>query len=125
MPSSLIFFHRPGFNLENAVDLLMSHVLAIHPQGGKTVITWGDGPQLRLYFANGEDVEHEAEEIGIGTSYADNIKACDARFEIAFDDLDEVLDEINTLIEVQVTLQEATKGFLFNSWNGQLTPPDA
>ena len=38
--------------------------------------------------------------------------------------LDTALDEINTLIEVQCTLQDATAGYLFNSWNGKLSAPE-
>jgi len=44
--------------------------------------------------------------------------------EIGIADLDEVLDEINTLIEVQCTLQDATSGYLFNSWNGEVSGPE-
>jgi hypothetical protein len=43
------------------------------------------------------------------------------RFEVLIDDLDEALDEINTLIEVQVALMNATQGFLFNTWIGEVT----
>ena len=49
----------------------------------------------------------------------------DAQFEITFGDLDEVLDEINTLIEVQATLQGATHGYQYNAWNRQWSAPDA
>lgn len=38
-------------------------------------------------------------------------------------DLDAALDEINTLMEVQVALQEASEGFLFLPWNGNLSEP--
>ena len=74
----------------------------------------------RVSFASGTDVQQESQEI----SANEELKQCDKRFQISFDDLDEVLDEINTLIEVQITLQNATRGFLWNSWNGQLTAPE-
>lgn len=44
--------------------------------------------------------------------------------EILIDDLDGVLDEINTLIEVQGTLQDVTRGFLFNTRNCVLSGPE-
>ena len=46
-----------------------------------------------------------------------------ARFEIEFDNLDEALYEINTLMEVQAALQDASSGLLFLPWNGNLSAP--
>ena len=51
------------------------------------------------------------------------MRTLDARFEIAIDDLDEALDEINTLIDVQSALQEVSNGYLFLPWNGHLSEP--
>ena len=34
-------------------------------------------------------------------------------------DLDAALDEFNTLVFVQEALEDATGGFLFNTWNGR------
>jgi hypothetical protein len=51
------------------------------------------------------------------------LSQCAARIEITFDDLEEVRTEIDTLIEVQETLQDATQGFIFNAWNRKLAPP--
>ena len=65
----------------------------------------------------------EAAEIGAGTAHEDALRGCDARFEIGIDDLDAALDEINTLIEVQSALQDASRGFLFLPWNGNLSEP--
>lgn len=125
MPCCFILFHKPEFQLENAADALRSRGLVVDSQANALKVTWGDGPQLRVHFARGAEVRQEAEDIGAGTRYTEMFKGFDSRFEISFDDLNAVLDEINTLIEVQICLQQATGGFLFNSWNGQLTPPDA
>ena len=45
------------------------------------------------------------------------------RIEIAFDDLEEVRSEAETLVEVQALVQEASQGYIFNMWNGKLAPP--
>jgi hypothetical protein len=66
-------------------------------------------------------VREEAIEIGEGTDYEIAMGDCDARFEVSFEDLDEALDEINTMIEVQVGLQEVCDGILFLTWNGGLS----
>ena len=36
----------------------------------------------------------------------------------------EVLDEMNTVIEVQTTLQAATRGLVYTSWNDGFAGPD-
>ena len=51
-------------------------------------------------------------------------EACDAYIEVKFETLDEVLDEINTLIVVQFALQQATGGLLYRSWNQSFSGPD-
>ncbi len=43
--------------------------------------------------------------------------------EIGIENLDEALDEINTLMEVQGALQDASGGYLFLPWNGTLSKP--
>lgn len=48
----------------------------------------------------------------------------DRRFEVGFEDLDVVLDEINTLIEVQTTLQDLTGGYLVLPWNDTVQAPE-
>jgi hypothetical protein len=48
----------------------------------------------------------------------------DAAFEISFDDLDKVLAEANTLIEVQRILQQITEGVIVRSWNDELSGPE-
>lgn len=50
------------------------------------------------------------------------IAGCGRRFEVAFDDLEEVLDECNTLFEVQCGLADLTGGYVINAWNGLLVP---
>ena len=65
-----------------------------------------------------------AAEIGSQTGHIAELERCDQRFEIEIDDLAAALDEINTLMEVQGFLQDATRGILFTCWNGNLLPPE-
>ncbi len=115
-----ILFHKPNFALTEAASLLKEHGLNGEQQNEELLVSWHNGPTLRVSFASGTDVQQESQEI----STKEELSQCDKRFQISFDDLDEVLDEINTLIEVQITLQNATRGFLWNSWNGQLSAPE-
>jgi hypothetical protein len=52
------------------------------------------------------------------------LRACDAGIEISFDDRKSVLDEMNALIETQLTLREASKGWLYLGWSCVVQAPD-
>ena len=68
---------------------------------------------LFLSFACGEAIRQAAMQIGQGTPHVVELSRCDARIEIAFDDLAEIRTEVETLVEVQAALQEPTQGFIF------------
>jgi len=125
---SMVFFAASSTcpDLDEAERLLTEQGLDVASDGDALVVQWEeDGPALRIRLSAAPHVNAEAIEIAEGTAHAAAMRACDARFEIDIDDLDETLDEINTLIEVQATLQGATGGYLFNSWNGELSAPDS
>src|SRR5262245_7937909 len=120
---SSIYFHSGKMNLDDAAQLLAKRGLSVARNGDRLSVSWADGPVLTVLLRSEWWVKVEAAEKCEGTKYADQMEECDTRFEIFFDDLDEVLDEINTLIEVQATLHDSTQGFLFNTWNGKLSGP--
>ena len=62
--------------------------------------------------------------MGRGRKHRKLAESCDGYVEIKFESLDEVLDEINTLIVVQTALQQATGGLLYRSWNQSFFGPD-
>ncbi|MCU0627700.1 MAG: hypothetical protein MUF21_14630 [Gemmatimonadaceae bacterium] len=64
----------------------------------------------------------EAQGVAAASGTAE-LRHCDARFEIEIEDLDAALDEINTLMEVQGALQDASQGWLHLPWNGTVTEP--
>ncbi|ALN55874.1 hypothetical protein GLE_0516 [Lysobacter enzymogenes] len=120
---SMVLFPAAAFDLDWAHATLSAQGLEVAAAAQGLQVRWDeDGPVLRIAFVHGAQVAREAAAIAAGGGYADALRGCDARFEIAIDDLDEALDEMNTLIEVQTTLQEGTGGFLFNDWNGELSP---
>jgi hypothetical protein len=131
MPSSyksIILFPLANFGLDQAQTALAERGwLAVQREGDALIVKpkHDDNPVLRVRFASGDAVQRSTNAIAMTTPHGERVRLCTARFEITFDDLDEVLDEINTLIEAQLTLQDATKGFLFNTWNNSLSPPEA
>lgn len=98
---------------------------------GLTVTHHGDhldtgrpgSPQFHVRLESGEPVRTVAAGIGAGTPHEAVMRECDARFEIVIDDLDEALDEFNTLMEVQGAVQDASQGYLYLPWNGNLAEP--
>ena len=119
----MVFFQAQagGFDLDWAREALVAQGLSVDAQTGALAVRWDeDGPVLRVAHAQGEQIAREAlERAGEGAPAEALLRACTARFEMAIDDLDEALDEMNTLIEVQSTLQDGTGGYLFNAWNAQ------
>lgn len=115
-------------SIERAKEVLVEKGLDVKAARGGLDVAWGDGPVLHVALATGPGVREEsaevAEEFVEPGPERDALAACDARFEVEFE-LEETLDEINTLIDVQLGLQEATGGYLFNLWNQELQPPES
>ena len=119
----MVFF-RPGVcDLAAASGSLQGYGLNVTRQGDQLTAGRPGSPQFRIRLVVGEHVRTEATEIGEDTAHAAAMGECAARFEVVIDDLGAALDEINTLIEVQVALQDASQGFLFLPWNGNLSEP--
>ena len=109
-----IFFGPGKATLESAESSLMGYGLAVDRAGGHLVVHLPGSPSFMVRLANAEHVQAEAAEIGAGTEHEAELSACTERFEIEIEDLAEALDEINTLMEIQWALQEASGGFLFS-----------
>jgi hypothetical protein len=119
----LILFRGSGKGLEEARRLLAGRGLSVTRRGEALAVRWRRGPVLLVRFARGKAAQREARWLAAGTPHVEQLGNCDARYEITFKDLEKVLDEINTLIEVQCTLQDATQGFIYRGWNDNLSPP--
>ncbi|MCU0493325.1 MAG: hypothetical protein MUD01_17200 [Chloroflexaceae bacterium] len=122
---SMILFSTPTISLDDAARVLAADGLTVTREANKLKVHWRGGLMLTVALARAEWVVSESVEIGEGTAYLADLTHCDARFEILISNLDVALDEMNTLIQVQTALQNLTHGFLFNSWNGALQPPES
>ena len=123
----LLFFRDPDarFGAARLRELLADRALTVTGDEPPFAVRFRDGPTLYLSLTRGDEAEVLASRLmGRGHGRRDQTAGCDAYIEITFDDLDEVLDEINTLIEVQATLQTATGGLMYCSWNQNWAGPD-
>ena len=110
-------------DLDAVARSLAEYGLTVAHHGDHLTAGWPGGPQFRVWLDVGEHVRAKAAEIGEGTPHEAAMRECDARFDIGIDDLDEALGEINTLIEVQSAVQDASQGYLFLPWNNNLSEP--
>lgn len=114
----LVCFRSGRCNLNDAAHALAGLKLNVERRGDELVVSYPDGPELRVAYATAAYVAEENAEIAKSHPQAVVILHCDARFEVLIDDLDAVLEDYSTLFAVQEALVEATGGFVFNSWNG-------
>ncbi len=126
MADYFFVFFRPGTcDLERAIESLKCQGLTVTRDGEEVIATKPRKPQFRICLADGPHVAAEAVEIGEGTPHEVAMRECSVRFEVVVRDLDAALDEYGTLFDVEVGLQEASRGYLFLGWNGNLMGPDA
>jgi hypothetical protein len=114
----LVFFRSGRCDLDFAAAALADARLRAVGRGDELAVSYPGSPVFRVSYVAEDYVAEEAVEIAAGNPHAAALLPCDARFEILIDDLDAALDECNTLISVQGALEDATSGFLFNTWNG-------
>ena len=86
-------------------------------------VTRGADLAFDVYLVHGDHVLSEAIEVSHGSEHHQQMSECDARFEIVISDLNAALSEMNTLMELQGALQDASKGYLFTPWNGNILEP--
>jgi hypothetical protein len=119
-----VYFKAGTCDLDAAVRSVTGYGLTAQPQKGYVTVSRPGSPEFDVGISTEPWVREEAAEISEGTPHAAAMRECDARFEVSFEDLDVALDEINTMMGVQVALQEACNGFLFLPWNGHLSGPN-
>ena len=125
MPKTSFFVYFSGSATVADAGRRLARSLSVVEDGDLLRVRWRDAanPEFTIGLRTGHDVAGAAAEIG----HRHRIKeftAFDRRFEVSIDDLDVALDEVNTLIEVQLGLQDLTNGYLVLPWNGSVQAPD-
>jgi hypothetical protein len=123
----LLFFTDPAevFTAERMKQVLAAEGVTAAGEAEPFALQWSGGPKLFAAIVRGEVAQLLAKRLMERRSrYRAQTAAIDAYIEIKFECLEEVLDEINTLIVVQSALQAATSGLLYRSWNRTFSGPE-
>ncbi|MHC4879763.1 MAG: hypothetical protein ACYTGL_25195 [Planctomycetota bacterium] len=125
----LILFESGEATLDDAAEALRQRAFAVEERtletGGEVLtVKYGNGPTFHVCFNDNGRVIEESREIGDDSDFAEQLRRCSVRFEVIIEDLDEAIDEMNSLIELQLSLQSLTGGFIFNCWNSELSEPE-
>src|SRR5262249_11885944 len=97
--------------IADAQRALEAQGVAVVRDGDGLTARWHDGPAFYIGLSDEPHVRLEAEDVAERQEVAP-LASCSRRFEVAFDDLEEVLQEYNTLFVLQVALQELTGGYI-------------
>ena len=123
----LIFFRDPQaqFTPTRLKQVLEAACLTVTGNEQPFPVRWDDGPTLFVSIQRSSHIETVIRGlVGRRRKYHTLIPGCDTQIKIELSDVEEVLDEINTLIEVQSTLQAAARGLIYTSWNDNFAGPD-
>ncbi|MCZ2341389.1 MAG: hypothetical protein LC104_06280 [Bacteroidales bacterium] len=125
----LFFFRDPErkFTPDRLKQVLDDDGVTVTGEKQPFALRWGDdGPVLYVSIERGEAAEILASRLmdSRDQEHRGLIAGCDTYIEITFESLDEVLDEINTLIVVQSALQQVTGGLMYRSWNQTFSGPE-
>jgi hypothetical protein len=119
----MVYFRAGTCDLEAASSAFRNYGLTVTRELDHLVVGRPGSPYFRVRLSSAPHVRLEAVEIARDTLHEPAMRECEARFEIEIEDLDEALDEINTLMEIQGALQDTSRGYLFLPWNGTISKP--
>ena len=123
----LFFTKKARFDLAAASSALEKLAFQTAKKRGKLPIVTAtkNGIEFRLRLMDDGDVAELRAMAGKSApEHRAKLRSCDAGIEILFDERNKVLDEINSLIEIQVGLRDASGGWLYLGWNCVLQPPE-
>ncbi|WP_426322506.1 hypothetical protein [Pseudoduganella sp. R-43] len=119
----LIFFPEGSSSLQQAEQELTKYDFDVRSSGGSLFAKRLGSQEFKITLVQLPHVLLEAKEIGQGSEHEQFLSKCGSRFELFISDLDAAMDEINSLMEAQGALQDASSGYLFTPWNGQIMKP--
>lgn len=123
----LVFVNDPKgiVTLQFVSDVLRDCVMGVTADAGQLTVRRGDGPAMHVSVTRDRSAKILASRLaGAPSEHGESFASIDAHTEVSFEDLDETLDEMNTLIDVQCALQDATGGVVYRAWNQTFSGPE-
>jgi hypothetical protein len=117
-------FHGDQIGLEQATTALRKRGLAVTRGPDALTVDVAEEPLIAIKVGRGSEVRDRAAALGAGSSRAASMSGDDACLEISFRDLDRVLQEKNTLEEVESALRNVTHGAIYHTWDKSLLGPN-
>jgi hypothetical protein len=118
----LVFYQNQNSSYKKAKELLESYSFEVK-EGTDKLVAKANEFTFDITINKAPQIQVKAKEIGKNSPYKQEMNLCNACFEVSIENLEEALDEINTLMEIQGALQDASKGYLFLPWNDSLSEP--
>lgn len=104
LQKSYLMFPSPGIDLAEAGRLLEGRSFSVEKSDNNELRCKYDDIVFLLSRHEGPEIQRESAMIGDLLNNPAEIEQCDCRFQIGFYDREKVLDEINSLIEIQLIL---------------------
>ncbi len=114
-----VMFHDPRIELKHAVNALRKEKLDVTIRPDVLVVRSDGDRQVAIRLNHDPEVQDVARGLAEGTDFANDLGRCDSRFEIGPYEA----DNGDALRRVVTLLQELTAGFVYQSWDQQLSGP--
>ncbi len=114
-----VMFHAPRIELKDAVNVLRKARMDVVIQADRLLIRTRGTAAVGVRLSRDPEVHEVSTELAADTEFAERLSRCDARFEIG----PFVSDQTDTVRQIAQLLQSLTDGFLYQTWNQQLSGP--
>lgn len=115
-----IFYKNDELKLDDAELRLKEANMSVQRYEDVLKISYDQGPTMFVSHSCEDHALKTSQHIRSKTKHKSLMNSFDSLYKVSFNDLEEVLDEINTLIDVQCTLRDLTDGVIYNSWNQEI-----
>jgi len=119
--AAFVMFHDPNLELKQAVNALRKRGIDVTIRDDGLWIIKDSQVSLAISLHRGEEAREIARGLAQGTPFAEELGHCGARFEIALTNSEDALSDSQTLNTIISALQEMTQGFVYQTWDEQLS----
>ena len=115
----ILLLKMGNINLEKISEFLKNKKFEVINKEKKLIVTKYGSPNFYIKYSEIKTQINISKELPEEKKKERIIKLYEAKIEVLFDDLEEVLHEINSLIELQGYLSEEYRGAIYRYWNNK------